>query len=69
MGDLKITVLGNGPLKVEGLDSLARASGEALPLRDGKAAFLCRCGASKNKPFCDGTHKEIDFVDPEPTTE
>lgn len=67
MGELKITVLENGPLKVDGLDELARASGEGLPLREGKASFLCRCGASSNKPFCDGTHKEINFVDPEPT--
>lgn len=29
---------------------------------DGYRATLCRCGGSKNKPYCDGTHKEIDFA-------
>ncbi len=69
MGDLKITVVEHGPLKVEGLESLAGTDGDALPLREGKAAFLCRCGASNNKPFCDGTHKEIGFRDPPEETE
>lgn len=37
-------------------------SGGALDSREGKALFLCRCGASENKPYCDGAHKRIDFT-------
>jgi CDGSH-type Zn-finger protein len=39
--------------------NLRRASGEACATVRGVA--LCRCGASKNKPFCDGTHAAIGF--------
>jgi len=39
---------------------IAGAEGE----RREAQAFLCRCGASSNKPFCDGTHRKIGFKDP-----
>jgi CDGSH-type Zn-finger protein/uncharacterized Fe-S cluster protein YjdI len=45
----------NGPL---GLRGELRIKGEAIGMR----ATLCRCGASKNKPFCDGSHNEIGFA-------
>jgi CDGSH-type Zn-finger protein len=66
MPELKITVLENGPLKVEGELSLCDHQGGGLPTREGKAVFLCRCGGSSNKPFCDGTHNRIGFVDTPP---
>jgi CDGSH-type Zn-finger protein len=60
MGQVTITVRPNGPLRVEdpnGLVELVDADGNKYDLT-GKPAFsLCRCGASANRPFCDGTHK------------
>jgi len=50
----------NGPLSFEG-GELRRQSGAKLPAE--KKVALCRCGGSKNKPFCDGTHAKIGFSD------
>jgi CDGSH-type Zn-finger protein len=61
MSDVKITVSNNGSLKIEGNVTLVDADGNALPTREGKPFYLCRCGESKNKPFCDGTHNRIEF--------
>jgi len=49
----------NGPYRVEGLDRLLNSRGEPLEARD--VVYLCRCGGSQNKPFCDGTHAKIGF--------
>lgn len=54
MEKVRITVLKNGPLKVEGVPELV-LRGVAQPERAGPV-FLCRCGASAKKPFCDGAH-------------
>ncbi len=51
----------NGPLKVSGLEAFLNSRGEPIAAKD--VVFLCRCGASKNKPFCDGTHKQVGFTD------
>lgn len=64
MAGVKITVRKNGPYRVEdpeGLIELVDADGNKYDLI-GKPAFsLCRCGASVNKPFCDGTHSKLGF--------
>ena len=51
----------SGPLWVRGGVEVLSADGEAYPTRNRQT--LCRCGASQNKPFCDGTHAEIAFSD------
>ena len=56
----KISAFPNGPYSLEGAE-LRRQSGEKLTFE--KKAALCRCGGSKNKPFCDGTHSKIGFSD------
>ena len=55
---VKIQVLPKGPLLVDGAMEIDH-NGEKQQL-SGKNA-LCRCGASKNKPFCDGSHHHVDF--------
>jgi CDGSH-type Zn-finger protein len=58
----KIACLPDGPYKlVEPMPELRRSSG--TPLGTAGTAALCRCGGSKNKPFCDGTHRTNGFSD------
>jgi uncharacterized Fe-S cluster protein YjdI len=49
----------NGPLMVYGNVTVKDASG-TLTKKSNATAF-CRCGASNNKPFCDGSHRKINF--------
>ena len=57
----EIAVIPDGPLWVSGGISVERRDGQPLETRN--RMTLCRCGASSNKPFCDGTHKNIGFTD------
>ena len=59
-GPVKITPQPNGSLKVEG--NLEIVSGTGRTIDRVTRAFLCRCGHSNNKPFCDGSHKTVGFV-------
>lgn len=64
MGQVTITVKKNGSLRVDdpnGVIEMVDAEGNKYDLT-GKTAFsLCRCGASANKPFCDGAHNRVAF--------
>ena len=60
-GSVSIERVANGPLKVEGNVELTTGTGSGIA-KHGKA-FLCRCGTSKNKPYCDGSHKASGFED------
>ena len=61
---VKITIKPNGPYRVEGdlqEIELVDAAGTKYDLTGKPGISLCRCGASTNKPFCDGTHSKIGF--------
>jgi len=58
----KITVINNGPIRVEGDDiEIYDAQGNRYGLAGRKRISLCRCGKSANKPFCDGQHGVTGF--------
>ncbi len=56
---VKVTLIENGPILVNGPIQIVGQYGEKET--DGSPVYLCRCGQSKNKPYCDGTHKTIGF--------
>jgi CDGSH-type Zn-finger protein len=57
----KITVKNNGSLRVEGDVEVFDMSGKKFDLGGRTAMSFCRCGHSKDKPFCDGSHREAGF--------
>jgi CDGSH-type Zn-finger protein len=61
-----ITVRENGPLVISSPVKIVDHLGNefAAPVNKPTVA-LCRCGASANRPFCDGSHKRVNFLAPE----
>jgi CDGSH-type Zn-finger protein/uncharacterized Fe-S cluster protein YjdI len=59
-GAVNVKPLLNGPLQVDGSVELVSGTGRTLDRTT--QAWLCRCGQSANKPYCDGTHKRVGFV-------
>ncbi|MFH0991949.1 MAG: CDGSH iron-sulfur domain-containing protein [bacterium] len=57
----KITVKTNGSIRVEGDFELFDVAGGKFDLSGRSAISLCRCGQSKDMPFCDGAHKQCGF--------
>lgn len=60
MASVKIKVCNNGPYEVTGPVDLVDFEGASYT-RAEEPVYLCRCGRSANKPFCDGTHKKVGF--------
>jgi CDGSH-type Zn-finger protein len=60
MAEVTIRILENGPYRVQGPIELRGPDGSPIETKK-DVIFLCRCGASTNKPFCDGTHSKIGF--------
>lgn len=62
MTDVQIQIRANGPYKVTGPVTIVDVEGNEFEVASGNAVALCRCGHSSNKPFCDATHKKIDWT-------
>ena len=60
MPEVTITVLRDGPYEVRGPVELRDQDGDVIET-GASPVLLCRCGASRDKPFCDGTHARIGF--------
>jgi len=58
-GRLEVVGIQDGPLMVKGGCEVRNVKGELVAR--GQELFFCRCGASENKPFCDGSHNKVDF--------
>ena len=58
-GKLEVIRAKNGPLVVKG--NLTIVTGSGREAWHGTKTALCRCGSSNNKPFCDGSHKDVGF--------
>ncbi|MBK6641303.1 MAG: (4Fe-4S)-binding protein [Bacteroidia bacterium] len=58
--NIKVHVMSKGPLIVKGNCTVVDENGNET-LKEGQVA-LCRCGASSNKPYCDGSHRKVDVL-------
>ncbi|HTZ96162.1 MAG TPA: CDGSH iron-sulfur domain-containing protein [Terriglobales bacterium] len=58
-GKLNLVPTTNGPLHLQGQVTIRNAEGQVI--FEGTDTWLCRCGGSATKPFCDGTHQRIGF--------
>jgi CDGSH-type Zn-finger protein len=57
----RVTVINNGPIRLEGDFEIYDAAGNQYGLAGRTKISLCRCGKSGNKPFCDGQHGVTGF--------
>jgi CDGSH-type Zn-finger protein len=62
MSEVKITCLADGPLEVAGEVEILASDGSLI--KETTKSYLCRCGHSAKKPFCDGAHKREGFTAP-----
>ena len=57
----RVTVNAHGALRIEGDFVIVDPEGLEIDLRGRSSVALCRCGASRSKPFCDGSHGTVNF--------
>jgi CDGSH-type Zn-finger protein len=58
----RVTPKENGSLRIEGDFQIVDMQGNVYDLGGRTSVSLCRCGQSRNKPFCDGSHRTAGFV-------
>lgn len=58
--DAEVVIIKNGPIMLKGSMIITHKDGKQ---ESHKEVYLCRCGQSANKPFCDGTHRKCGFKD------
>lgn len=58
----RIETRANGPYVVVGPITIVDVEGRRIEVAEGQVVTLCRCGHSANKPFCDSSHRRVDFV-------
>ncbi|GJM32211.1 MAG: hypothetical protein DHS20C18_12120 [Saprospiraceae bacterium] len=58
-GERIVEITQNGPLMVYGNITVKFPDGKEA--KQHRVTAFCRCGASSNKPFCDGTHRKVEF--------
>ena len=74
MPEVSIKLRENGPILISGPVTLTDHLGNTYDLTGKASIALCRCGQTKNRPFCDGSHKSCGWVageiapPPAPTT-
>ncbi len=61
MSDVQISARENGPFLVSGPCKVLDHQGNEFDLGGKETFALCRCGASGNRPFCDGSHNQAGF--------
>lgn len=64
MSQIELKARENGPYLILGSATYTDAAGNEQTTQ-GTTIALCRCGQSANKPFCDGTHRKVNFQAPE----
>lgn len=57
-----IKAVRNGPLQLKGDFKLLAPDGGEYDLEGQRIVLLCRCGRSRNQPFCDSSHTRVGFV-------
>lgn len=61
MATTTVTIRNDGSIRIEGDFQIVDQEGKPFGLAGRSKVGLCRCGHSENKPFCDGSHKRLNF--------